>query len=183
MESLMKPTGYNRDKIKSACTKVWKESAICASRGRSEDRKIFTTHINWALNEEIKADFLYVNIHGKKSEVLSRQYNGLENQILGKNIEKIQIVEQMKEWFGKWWFYNNGAPKRFITDEEFCRPVLQHFLTLHSGSFNPLPSRSSHKIGRMERDNGVFKAVTDELKKEDSNYTDKILIKRTSFFT
>lgn len=89
----------------------------------------------------------------------------------------------MKKSFEKELFFNHGAPKCFSADHEFCRPVSHRFLDTHHILLNYRPSISSHKTGRIERKNGVFKMVLEKLQKPDENATPKLLVARASFET
>lgn len=182
MIKMMKPSGYDGQRIKEACIKVHQACAICAASGRPANRKkLSTTHINAAFNEEIQADFLYVYIREKKYEVLN--IIDLGTKYGERIISQSRTAEKMKETFETKWFYNHGAPRRFSADQEFCRPVLHRFLSKHNILLNPRPSRSSHKTGRVERNNGVLKTVLERLQKADTAAPPEALLARASFLT
>lgn len=53
----------------------------------------------------------------------------------------------------------------------------------HNISLNPRSSRSSHKSGIFERNNGVFKSIMEKLQRADKNATPETSIARTSFLS
>lgn len=58
--------------IRNECAKVYSACTICATSGRPADRKkISTTHVNAAFNDEIQEDSQYVYIRGMRHEILS----------------------------------------------------------------------------------------------------------------
>lgn len=89
----------------------------------------------------------------------------------------------MKYMFETTWVFRHGAPRSFCADHEFCRPVLQHFITLQKILLNPRPSRSSNRAGKIERNNGVFKMVIEKLRKEDTNGTLERIVARALLIT
>lgn len=182
MIAMMKNTGYNRKKIKDACDKVYAACAICTASGRPSDRKkISTTHVNAAFNDELQADFMYVNIREKKHEILNMIDVG--TRYGERTITESRTAEEVQKKFESCWFYRHGAPNNFSADHELCRPVLQRFLSRHAIKLNPRPSRSSNKVGRIERNNGVFRSVIDKLQKSDTKANPHTLVARASFFT
>lgn len=81
------------------------------------------------------------------------------------------------------WIYHHGAPQFFSSDPEFCNQQLNSFLKSHNIELEVRPSRSSHKNGKVERNNGIFKTVFIKVAAE-SKLTDiDILVKRASFIT
>lgn len=182
MIELMKPSGYDVAKIREACNKVYSACAICAASGRPADkRKVSTTHVNSAFNNELQSDFCYVYIRGKKCEVLNMMDIGTR---YGERIMTTsRSAEEIKRVFETHWFYKHGAPANFSADQEFCRPVLKRFLDEHAIKLNARPSRASNKTGRVERNNGVFKLILDRLQRADSKSAPDVLIARASFMT
>lgn len=79
--------------------------------------------------------------------------------------------------------FHHGAPKRFSADPELCRPVLRRFLEEHHVVVLPRPSRSSHKNGRIERNNGVFKLIVERVAKADLKASPNAIVSRASFLT
>lgn len=182
MVCLMKPTGYDIGKIKEACAKVYNACSICAASGRPADRKkVSTTHINAAFNDELQADFCYVHIRGQKYEVLNMIDMG--TRYGERALTTSRTAEEVKRTFEVYWFYKHGAPKHFSADHELCRPVLERFLNAHQIQLNPRPSRSSHKSGRVERNNGLFKAIVERLQKADGKAKAETIVARASFVT
>lgn len=182
MIRLMKPMRFNDVRVKRACETVHNSCAICATSGRPANRKkISTTHVHSAFNNEIQADFLYVSIHGSRHEILNIIDTGTK---YGERvITASRSADEMSRQFETQWFYRHGAPKYFSADQEFCRPVLRKFLTKHSITIQPRPSRSSNKTGKVERNNGVFKTVLEKIQKADQKSTPQVLIARASFIT
>lgn len=182
MVRLMAPTGFDKAKIFEACSKVFSACAICAASGRPADkRKVSTTHLNAAFNEEVQSDFFYVYIREKKYEILNMI--DLGTRYGERAMTTSRSADEIKRMFEIFWFYRHGAPRNFSADHEFCRPVLKRFLDTHAIKLNPRPSRSSNKTGRVERNNGLFKMVLERLQKADTKATPELLIARTSFIT
>lgn len=182
MIELMKPTGYDVDKIREACNRVYSACAICAASGRPADRKkVSTTHINSAFNQELQSDFCYAYIRGKKCEILNMLDIGTR---YGERVlTTSRSADEIKRSFETHWFYRHGAPVNFSADQEFCKPVLKRFLDQHGIKLNARPSRASNKTGPVERNNGVFKMILDRLQKADARPTSEVLIARASFMT
>lgn len=182
MMKLMQPTGYDKASIKEACEKVCASCDICATSGRPADRrKISTTHINAAFNDEMQADFLYVYIRGHKHEILNMI--DLGTRYGERAVTAARSAEEVKRTFETYWFYKHGAPNSFSAGHELCRPVLRKFLDAHGIKLNPRPSRSSHKVGRIERNIGVFRVVLDKMQKADTTANIHTLVARASFMT
>lgn len=182
MRKIMEPMKYDDEEVKRVCKKVQTACAICAMTGRPVDRKkISTTHIHAAFNDEIQVDYLYAEIHDTKYEILNIIDTG--TRYGERMMTTCRSAENMKQQFETNWFYVHGAPSHFSADHEFCRPTLNRFLTKHSITLHPRPSRSSNKTGKVERNNGVFKAVLDRLQKADEHAVPQVLIARASFLT
>lgn len=89
----------------------------------------------------------------------------------------------MKNMLEKNWIYKHGAPKYFSADPEFTRPVLLKFLSTHGIETKVRPSRCSHKNGKIERSNGLFKAILERISKENTVASPHILVARASFMS
>lgn len=61
--------------------------------------------------------------------------------------------------------------------------TLKQFVTIHNIIINPRFSRFSHKAGKVERNNGVFKTVMDKLQKADTNAGPSVLLAGETFLT
>lgn len=182
MEDLMRPMKFDQGKVREVCEKGQSACPICVTTGRPIDRKkISTSHIHSAFNQDIQADYLYVTIHGKKHKILNIFDTGTKYG--ERTIASSRTADDMKERFEKMWFYHHGAPSNFSADHEFCRPILRRFLTRHSITIHPRPSRSSNKTGIVERNNGVLRTVIDKMQKADTNGTPEIILARASFIT
>lgn len=81
------------------------------------------------------------------------------------------------------WFYRHVAARRFSAYHECCRPVLQAFMKKQDIILRGLPSRSSHKMGLVERNNSVFKSVMTRLEESDSKASAHTLMARASLIT
>lgn len=182
MERIMRPMKFDENMVRKVCDRVQSACPICASTGRPTDRKkISTTHLNSAFNQEVQADYVYITIHGKRHEVLNVIDTGTK---YGERIiTTSRSAEDMKGQFERIWFYRHGAPSNFSADHEFCRPVLRRFLTRHSIIIHPRPSRSSNKTGIVERNNGVLKTVLDKIQRADAHGTPELILARASFIT
>lgn len=54
--------------------------------------------------------------------------------------------------------YYFRVPKRFYADPYFIGDVMDRFLQLHNITFSQRTARDSNKNGKLDRQNGVFKA-------------------------
>ena len=96
-------------------------------------------------------------------------------------IAKTRWSESMTDMLESEWVYHHGAPVKFSADPEFCRPLMQRFLTAHNIELRPRPSRSAAKNGRIERNNGTFKLILSRLSMENSTSSPQTLVARASF--
>lgn len=80
---------------------------------------------------------------------------------------------------------HHGATKAFSADPEFCKKSLIAFLKKHKSEVCSLRSRSSHKNGKIEQINGLFKLklVLEKLAQENCADSAHILVSRASLFT
>lgn len=81
------------------------------------------------------------------------------------------------------WLYHHGAPRAFGADAEFCNKELNQFFRTRSIDLQHRPSKSTHKNGRVERNNGVWKEILQRLEKETTTATPKTIVKKASFMT
>lgn len=163
-----------------ACDEVFESCLVCAGTGRpAQHKKVSLTHVNSKFNEEIQADFCVVYIRGAKFEVLNMSDTG--TRYGERTISSTRSADAIKTIFEENWVYQHGAPKRFSADPEFCRPVFQRFMAEHGVTVLPRPSRSSHKNGRIERNNGVFKLIVERIALSDTKASPRTVIARASF--
>lgn len=72
MLDLLAGAKLDPSKLAAACDKAYKACPVCAATGRpANKRKISTTHVHEAFNQELQADFTYVSIRGERFEVLN----------------------------------------------------------------------------------------------------------------
>lgn len=185
MIDILKDAGRLTPDVKLNCERVYASCGICAKTGRPFiRRKVSLTHVNEAFNEELQADYVVVYIGGDK-------YDGGEKfEVLNiidvgtgygeRSIAPSRNAESMKKSLEEVWFCRHGAPKRFSADPEFCKPTLQRFLKGHEITLCDRPSRSSHKNGMIERNNGIFKSILAKIGKENTEASPTTLIARAS---
>lgn len=182
IKAILKDVGRLDADAARACDEVTESCGICASTGRpAQHRKVSLTHVNSAFNGELQADFTVVFINGGKYEVLN--LNDAGTRYGERTIATTRSAEAIKTIFEQAWLYQHGAPTRFSSDPEFCRPVLRRFLEGHGVTVLPRPSRSSHKNGRVERNNGVFKLIVERVARADANASPATIVARASFLT
>lgn len=182
MKRLFKDARMGNRKVCEACDKVYEACDICTSSGRPHNsKKISLTHVNEGFNEEVQADYTVVYIKGEKYFVLNIVDAGTRygERAIANSRDAATMMQMMETE----WLYHHGAPKYFSADPEFCKPVFERFLAGHEITLRPRPSRSSHKNGRVERNNGVFKSVLSRLSKEQTNASPWTLVSRASFMT
>lgn len=180
MTRLLTDAGKFTHSLASEYAKVHRSCDICASTGTpTPKRKISISHINTEFNNEIQADFVTIFIREERFEVLNIIDTGTK---YGERvIAKDHSGETMINLIETAWFYHHGTPKSFSADPEFCKRFLSRFLQTHAITLNARPSRSSHKNGRVERNNGVFKNILARLSKEKTSASGATLIARASF--
>lgn len=144
-------------------------------------KMISTTNINVAFNEKIQTDFVYFTIHDKNHEVINIM--DLGTKYGEKTLTESRSADEVRKYFKTYWFLKQDAAKKFSADHELGRPILTHFLNLQKIILNPRPSRSSHKTGRIEHNNGVFASVINKLLKADTSAIAEISVGRSSFPT
>lgn len=83
--------------------------------------------------------------------------------------------------FERLWFYRQGAPKYFSADYEFFKLTLRKFMEKDDIKVRPRPTQSSHKSGRVERNNGVLKKVLPKIERADPTSDPETIIVRLSF--
>lgn len=182
MKAILSDAGRLDEGAKRACEEVFKACPICATTGRpAQHRKVSLTHVNEEFNQELQADFTIAYIRGAKYEVLN--FNDTGTRYGERAIATTRSADTIRHLFETKWMYHHGAPQRFSADPEFCRPVLRRFLDQHNVDVLPRPSRSSHKNGRIERNNGVFKLILERVAKADSKASVESVISRASFLT
>lgn len=165
MKDIMASRGMDAERVSTVCETVYEACAICTATGRQANKKkVSTTHVNKAFNEEVQVDFVYVRIHGERFEALNivdlgTRY-GERSITIARTTDNIRAFETQ-------WFYIHGATRRISADHEFCLPVLHKYLKAHGIELRARPSRSSSKCGRVERNNGVFKNVVERLQMAD----------------
>lgn len=155
---------------------------LCLSSGfPAPRRKISLTHVNEAFNSELQAEFTFPYYQGSKMIILNIIATGTAygERILVPNTSAQSIIAA----FEQFWLYRHGAPKYFGADQEFNSAAFDTFLRTHSIQFFPRPARSSHKSGRVERNNAVFKLVFDRISRELTSASLPALIHRASFLT
>lgn len=92
-------------------------------------------------------------------------------------------AEVMMSKFEEYWICRHGSQREFSADPEFCLPFFVKYLSGHNIKVNDRPARSSHKNGRIEGNNGVFKTVFDKMTKEKTKADIELLVARASFVT
>ena len=180
MRKLLEDAGQLTTELSEACGRVHEACEVCVSTGRpAHKRKISLTHVNEEFNQSLQADFVIVYIRGKKHEVLNMVDAGTNYG--ERAIARKRTAEVMREIFESHWIYKHGSPASFSADPEFTRPVLTKYLEAHGIVVEVKPSRSSHKNGKVERNNGLFKAILGRLSKEATSASAQLLVSRASF--
>lgn len=182
MKAILQDAGRLDAETKQACDDVLNSCPVCVTTGRpAQHRKVSLTHVNAAFNQELQADFTVVYIHGAKFEVLN--FNDAGTRYGERAIATTRSADNIRALFESKWMFHHGAPMRFSADPELCRPVLRRYLEEHSVIMLPRPSRSSHKNGRIERNNGVFKLILERVAKADMKASPNAIVSRASFLT
>lgn len=180
LSTLFEDAGMMTDKVKKAIDKVTSSCIPCTKSGRpANSTKISLKHVNKDFNAEVQADFLTVKCSRGKYEILN-----IIDTSTGygeRSVVKSRSAEVMKSKFEEYWICRHGSPGQFSADPEFCQPFFVKYLNGHSIEVNERPARSSHKNGRVERNNGLFKSVFGKLSKEKTDADIDLIVARASF--
>lgn len=182
MNQLLEDANVSDHATMELCRKVFKACDVCAQTGRpSAKKKISISHVNEAFNQSIEADFLVAYIKGEKYIILNIICMGTNygERVIVKNRSAGIMVSALESE----WLYHHGAPRYFASDPEFCNTQMNSFLSAHQVELQCRPSRSSHKNGKVERNNGIFKNILERLSKEKTVANEHLLVKRASFLT
>lgn len=182
LSSLFKEAGMLTPKIEKAIDKVTASCNACASSGRpANTRKISLKNVNKDFNTEVQADFLTVKFGTNKYELLN--VVDCSTAYAERSIVNSRSAQSMMSKFEESWMCRHGAPQYFSADPEFCLPFFAKYRNGHGIHVNERPARSSHKNGRVERSNGVFKTVFEKLCKEKTKAGIELLVARSSFIS
>lgn len=182
MITLLRDAGVENKKIFDHYDAAYDSCDICASSGRPRNKiKVSLKHVNEAFNETVQADYMVVYINEEKFEVLNIVDTGTAYG--ERSIAPSRSSDNMKAMLESMWICRHGTPKRFATDPEFCKLNMKQFLAGLGIALDERPSRSSHKIGIVERNNGVFKAVLDEISRKKTTAIPTAIVSRASFLT
>lgn len=182
MKQFLQDAGQLTAERSRICQKIQDECDVCASSGRPAIRnKISMTHINQQFNEEVQVDFTVAYIAGEKYEIFN--IIDLGTGYGERSIAASHGTEQIIQLIETTWLYRHGAPGTLSADPEFGHDRLKAFLATHNIHLAARPSRSSHKNGHIERNNGTFKSVLEKLSKERTNDTPATLVSRASMIT
>lgn len=100
---------------------------------------------------------MQVKYNGRKYEVLNIVDT---NTAYGERIQVESIIAGvMMAKFEEIWLCRHGNPSSFSADLEFCMPFFANYLSIHGIEFKDRPARSSHRNGRVECSNGIFKSI------------------------
>lgn len=179
---ILKDVGIYSPSVMNVYRELTSSCDLCLSSGfPSPRRKISLTHVNEAFNSELQADFTFPYFEGSKGTILNIIDTGTAygERILVPNTSAASVISS----FEQYWLYRHGAPKSFGVDQEFDCDQFRTFLRAHSIQFFPRPDRSSHKSGRVERNNAVFKLVFDRIYRELTSTSLPDLVQRDSFLT
>lgn len=162
IKEILRDVGKLTQESSKKCEEVRKTCPVCAQTDRpAQHRKVSLTHVKYEFNDEIQADFAIVNINGEKYEILIINDNGTRYGEI--TIATTRPADTIKTIFEASWIYRHGAPMRFSAYPEFCRSVHKTFLAQHGTMMLPRPSRSAHKNGLIERNNGVFRLILERV--------------------
>lgn len=168
--------------VKKACAKVYQACDICASSGTPiPKKKISISHVNAALNLEVQAGFVTVNIRNERYEVLKIVDTG--TRYGERTIAQDHRGETIMNLLETGWFYHHGPPRAFSADPEFSKGFFGRFLKTHDIALHARPSRSSSKNGKVERNNRVFRNILSLISKEQTPASASTLVARASFMT
>lgn len=81
------------------------------------------------------------------------------------------------------WIYHLGALKNFSSDPEFCKTVLERFMTAHGIEVDHNPLKIYSKNGMVELNSGVSKTILTRLEKERTTASPHTLVCRAYFLT
>lgn len=180
LSRLFEEAGMLTPRIERARTKVTEACVSCAKSGRPKNsRKLSLKHVNTEFNNEVQADFMTVNHNGSKYEILN--ISDCSTAFVERSILKSRSAKVMMEKFVETWICRHGCPVQFSADPEFCQPFFIKYLNGHGTKTNERPAQSSHKNGRVERNNSLFKSIFEKMSKEKTHASAELLVARASF--
>lgn len=180
MSRLFEEAGMLTPRIKKAIDKVTKACTPCARSGRPKNsRKLSLKHVNKDFNIEVQADFMTVKHQGVNYELLN--VSDCNTAFGERSIVTSRGASQMMQKFEESWICRHGPPEKFSADPEFCQPLFVKYLTGYNIKVNERPARSSHKNGRVERNNGLFKSIFEKMSKEKTQAGIELIVARASF--
>lgn len=175
MVEMLRHTDCPRSELIVLCKRIVQACPVCVRTGIPlPSKKVSITHVCEAFNQEIQADFTFVNIRGTK-------YCVLHIVDAGTGFSEACIVqtrsgETMAQSIETLWILSHGAPASFSADSEFTRGHMRSLLTTHNIKLNERPVRRHNKTGIMERKHRTVKAILERLQNDVSEKSDKVLL-------
>lgn len=165
MDTLFKEAEILKPQVEKAIEKVRYSCNPFVMSGRPiNSRKVSLKHVNKEFNIEMQVKFLTIK-HGDE------KYEGFNIVNLNKTYGERCIVgsrscQTVMSKFEESWPCRHGALSHFSAGRESCLPFFIKYLNGHNKRVDDQPARSSHKTGRAERSNGVFKTAVEKTSKE-----------------
>lgn len=178
---ICRDAGWLSPELVRAIKEVSRACPSCAISGPpGPSKKISINHVNEHFNEEVQADYTYLNIDGKT-------YTALHVADVGTGYSEIKIVksrraDQLVNDIDLVWIYKHGTPKTLSADDEFNREPIREALKKRVIHFRPRPTRRHNKCGVIERKNGTVKRLLEKLDKADKGGDAEVLVAKACFF-
>lgn len=174
--------GWITPELENAIKMVSDNCPSCVMTGLpAPTKKISLSHINEDFNNEIQADYTYLNIRGQV-------YPALHVADTGTGFSEIKLVksrraEEMISVLDEIWIYTHGAPAYLSADDEFNRRPMRDAMRSRMITFKPRPTRRHNKCGIIERKNGTIKRVLERIVKADEISDITTLVAKACFLS
>lgn len=182
IKSIFEQAGALKDGLSDAIDMVENACGICKSSGRpAANRKVSLTHVNEAFNMELQLDFGYEIVRGEKQTLLIMTDAGTSFSEGG--ITAVKDINTMAKMLEDHWVLRHGAPVAVSVDDEYNRKKLKAFLTMHSITFKPRPTRRHNKTGIIERKIQTVKEIIRRMDKEITSASAEDIVARAIFMS
>lgn len=182
MVDIMKAGGKGGESVEKLCKEIVDSCPVCAKSGLPlSSKKVSLSHVCQSFNQEVQADFMFVEIRKSRYCVLHIVDAGTrysECIIVGKRCGEEMVIAMETGWL-----LRHGAPRRFSADSEFSKGPMRKFLGTHNITLAERPVRRHNKTGIIERKHRTVKNILERLQNDISNASDATLLARATFFS
>lgn len=168
--------------LKGLCDQILNACPLCViSSLGSRSRKVSIKHVRQEFNQEIEADFMFVNIQGTKYcalRVIDTGTRCLDTAVVSK-----LFADTMANTIGTSWILTHGSPSNFSADSEFTHGRMRKFLYTDQIIPSERPVRRHNKTEIITRKHRTVKRILERLQNDTSDASDTVLLARTKFLS